>query len=323
MHFVTEHVPDVYGNQHSAVNRTIPMTLSFTKRQECKQAFGYRTTGRQMWNVPKLEDSSPCNIAHPVQCAYLETLDSNATNWNNHGCDTIKSNQTHIECICPKRELYTVLSDIHETAKYSTSYWILLGMRDEQHYLTLTRNILLWTNTISLLCSCSLVGITSMKMIRSRFRTATVLHFILCVSYALLHGAIVSQPFLIRSHTGCQTVSVCLYVAGIMITICLGCEMIVTFQILILGNSRIKIKGSLIFGLLVAFVTITAPSLLAANDAFGGDLLCLPSRESALFHTFVATMAANMLIGFIVRLLVECNIETPAFIEPLMIEQLM
>ncbi|KAF5395909.1 hypothetical protein PHET_11454 [Paragonimus heterotremus] len=108
-----------------------------------------------------------------------------------------------------------------------------------------------------------------------------------------------------------------------MTTSCLGCEMIVTFQILILGNARIKIKGSLIFCLFVAFVTITAPSILAANDAFGGDLLCLPSRESALFHTFVATMAANMLVGFIVRLLVERNIETPAFIEPLMIEQLL
>ncbi|KAF7234401.1 hypothetical protein EG68_12008 [Paragonimus skrjabini miyazakii] len=129
------------------------------------------------------------------------------------------------------------------------------------------------------------------------------------------HGSVCLDPNM--------TVSVCLYAAGIMTTSWLSCEMIVTFQILILGNSRIKIKGSLIFGLFVALVMIIVPSLLAANDAFGGDLLCLPSRESTLFHILVVTMAANMLIGFIVRLLVECNIETPAFIEPLMIEQLL
>ncbi|KAF7257260.1 hypothetical protein EG68_05378 [Paragonimus skrjabini miyazakii] len=146
MYFLTEHLPNDCGNQHSVENTTIRLTLSFNWRQECEQAFIYRTTGRRMWNVPKPDDSRPCNVAHPVRCAYLETSGSNVANWNSHGCDTMTSNQTHIKCICPKRGLYTVLSDVHETVKYNTSYWVLLGVRDEKHHLTPTRNILLGTN---------------------------------------------------------------------------------------------------------------------------------------------------------------------------------
>ncbi|KAF7255108.1 hypothetical protein EG68_10346 [Paragonimus skrjabini miyazakii] len=322
VHFLIQSFLDYSETWHSTVNNTIKLTLLFNRRQEFEQAFYYRTTGRMLWNVPNPDDLKPCNVAHPVRCAYCDTQDSNTANWNTVGCDSIKSNQTHIECVCPIRDVYTALSDTVDANVYNISYWTLFGMQDERRHSVVTRTVVLNTNAISLLCSFALLGITMFKLVRSRFRIIPLLHFILCSSFAFLHGAMLAQLFVTRSRVGCQVVSMCLYVAGITTTSWLCCEIVATFQILILGNARMKVKCNLMFGLFIPTVMIAVPSSVVDRDAFGGDLLCLPAHESFLFHIFVSTMAAVVLIGLIIRLLVECNVDTPAYMEPL-IEKLL
>ncbi|KAF7256311.1 hypothetical protein EG68_08967 [Paragonimus skrjabini miyazakii] len=323
MHFLTESFLDDSGNWYSTLNKTIKLTLLFTRRQECEQAFYYRTTGRMKWNVPEPDDLKPCNTAHPVHCTFFETKNPNPVNWNTVTCENIKPNQTHIDCICPIRDVYTVFSDTQDASVRNVSYWTLFGMRDEERHSVVTRTVVLSTNIVSMLCSFVLLGITMFKLVRSRFRSIPLLHFILCASFPFLHAAMLAQSFVLHSRVGCHVVSMCLYAAGIMTTSWLCCEMVATFQILILGNSRMKVKCNLMFGLFVPAVMITVPSLLVERNAFGGDLLCLLARESFLFHIFVGTMAVDLLIGLVVRLLVECNIETPAYLGPLIIEKLL
>ncbi|KAF6769970.1 hypothetical protein AHF37_12224 [Paragonimus kellicotti] len=202
------------------------------------------------------------------------------------------------------------------------SIWNTWGVSSEEEHNFLMRLLLLSTNTLSLSCSLLFLFTLIAYLCRRTFRDIYIIHVILCFTFILLHTTLLMVPLVGRTELGCRTVGLLLHMSGVLTTSWLFCETIALFRCFVLGDFSSTRFWTWLFGLIAPLVTVLLPVGLSRLSSHGDDLLCFPAHESFVFWSMTGSILVYLSSAIIVCLIIGCNIETPAYLKPKLIEKL-
>ncbi|THD25261.1 hypothetical protein D915_002509 [Fasciola hepatica] len=292
----------------------------------------YEATGRCLWKANEAEQThleglgSGLPLTYPVRCVFWNSTAQSSSNlngsWDSNGCSVTNTNLTHVECSCTHLSAFAVAKEPSDSGSRKP-YWLVWGIPNQQKNDFVIRLLLLTTNGISLMGSLAFLCTLIACLVRAPIKDIYMIHCLLCVSLVLLHTSLLVQPFTAHQKVGCIATSVVLQIAGMLSTGWLFCEAVALFRCFVLGDFAVKRAWVWIFGVITPAVLMILSSALSKLAYHGQDLLCLPAHESYVFWIQFGTMFCYLFCALLVCMVIGCNIETPAYIKPVMIDKLL
>ncbi|KAA3680452.1 uncharacterized protein DEA37_0012429 [Paragonimus westermani] len=324
------YVFDVYRSDGTRLtdNTLVSFMIELSEPNEYEDVYFYRTTGRRYWKARetmtahKLGKTGQLMLAYPVRCVYWTTESNGAGLWDTSGCFVATANLTHVFCTCSHASVFAVAIEPRNAEGHRRSIWNTWGVSTEEQHTSLMRVLLLSTNALSLGCSLVFLFTLIAYLCRRSFQDIYIIHVILCCTFVLLHTTLLMEPLVERTKLGCKTVGLFLHMSGVLTTSWLFCETIALFRCFVLGDFSSTRFWTWLFGLIAPLTVVLLPVGLSRLSPHGDDLLCFPAHESFVFWSMIGFILVYLSSAIIVCLIIGCNIETPAYLKPKLIEKL-
>ncbi|KAF8569307.1 hypothetical protein P879_02726 [Paragonimus westermani] len=324
------YVFDVYRSDGTRLtdNTLVSFMIELSEPNEYEDVYFYRTTGRRIWKAHEtmttheLGRTGQLMLAYPVRCVYWTTDSNGAGLWDTSGCSVATANLTHVFCTCSHASVFAVAVEPRNAEGRRRSIWNTWGVSTEEQHTFLMRVLLLSTNALSLGCSLVFLFTLIAYLCRRSFQDIYIIHVILCCTFVLLHTALLMEPLVERTKLGCRTVGLFLHMSGVLTTSWLFCETIALFRCFVLGDFSSTRFWTWLFGVIAPLTVVLLPVGLSRLSPHGDDLLCFPAHESFVFWSMIGFILVYLSSAIIVCLIIGCNIETPAYLKPKLIEKL-
>lgn len=292
----------------------------------------YELTGRGLWKAEEAKKihlkglGSALPLTYPVRCVFWNSTAQTGSSWNgswdSSGCFVTKTNLTHAECSCTHLSAFALAKEPNNQ-KIRRPYWVIWGIPDPQRNDFVIGILMLTTNGLSLISSLVFFSTMIACIIRTPIRDVYLIHCLLCASLMLLHTCLLIQPFVAHQKTSCIVTSIFIQAASMFSTGWLFCEAVALFRCFVLGDFGVKRTWIWIFGIVVPGGLVILTVGLSKLSCYGEDLLCLPAHESYVFWMQFGTIFCYLFVALLVCIIIGCNIETPAYIKPIVIDKLL
>ncbi|OON13372.1 Latrophilin/CL-1-like GPS domain protein [Opisthorchis viverrini] len=308
----------------------LKFTVRLASQNEFQDVYFYRATGRRKWKAMEtvkqneLGQGENARLAFPVRCVFWDSRNNNSDGalWNDLGCVPIGANLTHVQCACTHYSAFAVAMEPSDAPGRQRSIWITWGISDEKQHDQVLKILLLAFNALSLACSIAFLVTVIAYMVRSTFQDVYVIHIAMCIALIAFHSAWMAEPLVESSRIGCLAVSVTVHASALLTASWTLCETIALFRCFVLGDFSCKRLWMWFLGLVTPAIIVILPASLSRMENHGDDVACFPGRESYVFWTMFGTIFAYLFISIVVCLVIGCNIETPAYLKPKLIEKL-
>ncbi|KAF7255982.1 hypothetical protein EG68_06968 [Paragonimus skrjabini miyazakii] len=309
-------------------NKPVSFMIELSEPNEYEDVYFYRTTGRRGWKADatltahELGITGQLVLAYPVRCVYWTVESKDAGLWDTSGCFVTTANLTHVSCTCSHASVFAVAMEPRNAEGRKRLIWNTWGVSTEEQHKFLLKLLLLSTNILSLSCSFVFLFTLIAYLCRRTFRDIYIIHVILCFTFILLHTTLLMEPLVGRTELGCRAVGLLLHMSGVLTTSWLFCETIALFRCFVLGDFSSTRFWTWLFGLIAPLAVVLLPVGLSQLSSHGDDLLCFPAHESFVFWSMTGSILVYLCSAIIVCLIIGCNIETPAYLKPKLIEKL-
>ncbi|KAG5443891.1 hypothetical protein CSKR_100859, partial [Clonorchis sinensis] len=308
----------------------LTFSVRLASQNEFQDVYFYRVTGRRKWKAVEtvkqneLGQGENLRLAFPVRCVFWDSRMNNSDEawWNDLGCVPTGANLTHVQCACTHYSAFAVAMEPSNAPGRQRSIWITWGISDEKQHEQVLKILLLSFNALSLACSIAFLVTVITYMVRSTFQDVYVIHTAMCVALIAFHSAWIAEPFIESSRIGCLAVSMTVHASAMLTASWTLCETVALFRCFVLGDFSCKRLWMWFLGLVTPTIIVVLPASLSQMENHGDDVLCFPGRESYVFWTMFGTIFAYLFISIVVCLVIGCNIETPAYLKPKLIEKL-
>ncbi|CAH8659273.1 unnamed protein product [Schistosoma margrebowiei] len=309
---------NVNSNMTIQLNYTVPL-LHLNKYQS---VYYYETTWRMKWMAYNSEKYNKGVLANQIRCVYWDDqLDINGA-WNTDGCQIIKSTKTHVQCSCNHLSLFAVAMESEDAPYRSVPIWKAWGTKSESECTMLMNIIIFGGNGLSL--TFSIIFLLTLITVRKKASIPDICltRIGLCLCQIGFHATLLIEPLMNQYQIPCQAIGVSLNLFAILVSSWLSNEAISLFKSFVLGQLKLNYCWTWITGIVIPISLVLIPAVISKLNSHGGDLLCLPANESLEFWIMFGSMFAYTIINIIVCFTLTCNLETPAFLPPKILDRL-
>ncbi|KAA3678055.1 uncharacterized protein DEA37_0008121 [Paragonimus westermani] len=312
----------------------IRFTMPLTIPNPLHDIVSYEHTGLMKWRAEQAQtDLTTANstggwpLEHPIRCVFwnktVRMKSQTIGAWDATGCLAIWANTTHVQCECRHFSLFAVAMEPSVNSVWNRTVWETWGVHSLQIHEDVQKFILFGANALSLACTVTVLGLLLARINRYGCVDGYILRCGLIFSLMPFHTALLLQPILQYSYTGCRAAGMVISASTLVTAGLLSCHAIWLLYSFLNGVRFFKCQLSLCFlAFLIPLLQTGLRSEYHKQDHYGEGLLCLPPHNSYEFLMMYGTLVVNYLITVLTRLLYECNLETPAYQRPELIERL-
>nr|CAH8872430.1 unnamed protein product [Trichobilharzia regenti] len=310
------------GNYNNNLSIRIQYVIPLLKRNKYQSVYYYQTTGRKIWKAYKAERSND-ELANQIRCVYWKNGEIQNGEWDTSGCQIVKANLTHVQCECNHLSLFSVAMESEEASYRNPPIWKAWGLASESEMDLVMNIIIMGGNSLSLVCSV-LFLITLITVLKKTDMPDMCLTRIgLCICQIGFHATLLIEPLLNNYQITCQVIGFSMNLFSILVSSWLANETISVFKCYVSGKLKMTYCWAWTIGIFLPASLATVPTIISKASSQGGDLLCLPSRESLEFWIMFGSVFAYTIIALLTCMTLTCNIETPAFLSAYILDRLL
>ncbi|XP_018654801.1 putative long-N-terminal adhesion GPCR [Schistosoma mansoni] len=314
---------EFYTENHSYTTIQINYTVPLLRLNKYYSVYYYETTWRMKWMAYNAEKYNEGLLANEIRCVYWDDqLDTNGA-WNTNGCQIIKSTKTHVQCSCNHLSLFAVAMESEDAPYRSVPIWKAWGTKSESECTMLMNIIIFGGNGLSLTCSLILILTLIIVWKKASIPDVCLTRMGLCLCQIGFHATLLIEPLINQYQIPCQAIGVSLNLFAILVSSWLSNEAISLFKSFVLGQLKLTYCWTWITGIVIPVSLVLIPAVVSKLNSQGGDLLCLPAHESLEFWIMFGSIFAYTIINIMVCFTLTCNIETPAFLSPKILDRLL
>ncbi|CAH8673473.1 unnamed protein product [Schistosoma rodhaini] len=314
---------EFYTENHSYTTIQINYTIPLLRLNKYSSVYYYETTWRMKWMAYNAEKYNQGLLANEIRCVYWDDqLDTNGA-WNTNGCQIIKSTKTHVQCSCNHLSSFAVAMESEDAPYRNVPIWKAWGTKSESECTMLMNIIIFGGNGLSL--TCSLIFILTLIIVwkKASIPDVCLTRMGLCLCQIGFHATLLIEPLMNQYQIPCQAIGVSLNLFAILVSSWLSNEAISLFKSFVLGQLKLTYCWTWITGIVIPVSLVLIPAVVSKLNPQGDDLLCLPAHESLEFWIMFGSIFAYTIINIMVCFTLTCNIETPAFLSPKILDRLL
>ncbi|VDM35300.1 unnamed protein product [Hydatigera taeniaeformis] len=292
-------------------------TLALIRPNEFSASAEARRSDALHWKARRVEEEGLGALEYAVKCVFWDDSDIGAEGWKAHYCDVAEAHLSYVVCRCNRTGSLAVAMEYTEDDK---PFWRMAGSSSLQAYRTAKLAINLTGNLLSITALTALAAYLCRKNTLPELldQTKIKLHFV--ASLLCYHISFVLFPLLEGSEMGCCAVGLLEHFFSSTSLAWQCCNNFYTFNALINGDTRARIKLSIFVGWVTNAVIVAVIGCATSASEYGLGLMCLPTAISGYIAT--AECGLFLLVSLISCIILLCNIDAPAYLNPRVIEAL-
>ncbi|CAH8437290.1 unnamed protein product [Dicrocoelium dendriticum] len=307
----------------------LQFVIELSELNEHEATYFYRTTGRKRWKAlestmeQKVEGKGSWPLTYPVRCVRWETYVDGREMWDDACCFVTGANRSHVRCACNCLGVFAVAMEPRDAPGRRRPIWMAWGASSQLQHASWIEGLLVAINGLSAVCSLLLTFILIMFLRKTTFKGPYTIRCILSAVYVVLHAVLLSVPYTEQRHIPCVSAGLLLHLSAVLSSSWQFCEVLTLFRSFVLGNFAINGLWIWTIGLISPLIVVGLPAGLSKLKEHGEDILCLPAHESNVFWTMFGIIFTYEAASITISLVTACNLETPAYLKPKVLEQLL
>ncbi|KAK4474744.1 hypothetical protein MN116_001869 [Schistosoma mekongi] len=315
----------IITNSNNNNNDTIQLSFSipllhFNKYQS---VYYFESTWRMKWKAYKAEQYHEDELANEIRCVYLNNQFQINGKWDTNGCQIVKAEISQVQCVCNHLSVFAVAMESENASYRSIPIWKVWGLQTESQCSMIIGIIIYGGNGLSLVCS--LLFLITLVIVRktTNIQDVYLTRIGLCLCQIGFHATLFIEPLMNTYQIPCQAIGVSLNLFTILVSSWLTNEAFSLFKSFVLGKLKLTYCWAWTMGIVLPLALTLIPTITSKFSSQGGDLFCLPSRESLEFWIMFGSVFAYTVVSIMVCLTLTCNVETPAFLPPKLLDRLL
>nr|CDS31126.1 cadherin EGF LAG seven pass G type receptor 1 [Hymenolepis microstoma] len=290
-------------------------TINLIVKNEFKEGAAARRTDCLHWKAKKVEETGEGLMEYEVKCVYWD--EENGNGWNSEQCSVMKSNLTYTVCRCNGTGSFAVVMSYPDE---DDSFWKMAGAVSLKWYKLIKLILNVATNSISVAALAVLAIYLSWKNTLPELRDHTKVKLNLTMAFIAYHLCFMIFPLLEEIEVLCKTVGALehFFTCAALGWQCLNNCYI--FNALINGKLKSSWKMSIFIAWFVNAAIVAVVTCSTSASDYGTGLMCSPTGLSS----YIAMVESGLflLISLAACTIMLCNIDTPAYLNPRVIEAL-
>lgn len=289
--------------------------ISLIVPNEYKEGALSRRTDSIHWKAKLIEETGDGVMEYEVKCVFWDEASGNQ--WNSKPCFVLESNLTYTVCRCNVTGTFAVAMSYPIE---DDSFWKVAGADSLETYKKVKFILNIAGNTISIASLVVLMLYLSRKNTIPELRDHTKVKVNLTLAYIGYHLCFIIFPLVESIEVGCKFVGAMEHFFTFASLGWLCVNNCYIFNALINGKLRMRMRMSfiIVWFLNALIVTIIACSTSASD--YGTGLMCLPTGLSSYVTITEAGLFLLISIGACIVML--CNVDAPAYLNPRIVEAL-
>ncbi|KAH8868721.1 Cadherin EGF LAG seven-pass G-type receptor 1 [Schistosoma japonicum] len=311
------------NNNNSNNNVQLSFSLPLLRFNKYQSVYYYETTWRMKWKAYKAEQYHEDQLANEIRCVYLNNQFDINGKWDTNGCQIVKAEISQVQCVCTHLSVFAVAMESEDASYRSIPIWKVWGLETESQCSMIINIIIYGGNGLSLVCS--LLFLITLIIVRksTSIQDIYLTRIGLCLCQIGFHATLFIEPLMNKYQIPCQAIGVSLNLFTILVSSWLTNEAFSLFKSFVLGRLKLTYCWAWTMGIVVPLALTLIPTITSKFRSQGGDLFCLPSRESLEFWIMFGSMFAYTIVTIMVCFTLTCNVETPAFLQPKLLDKLL
>ncbi|VDN97474.1 unnamed protein product [Rodentolepis nana] len=299
----------------SVENTLYDYTINLLIKNEFKESATARRTDCLHWKAKSVEETGEGLMEYEVKCVYWD--EKNGSRWNSEQCSVIKSNVTYTVCRCNGTGSFAVAMSYPDD---DDSFWKTAGAVSQEWYELLKLFLNIATNSISAASLVVLALYLSWKNTLPELRDHTKVKLNLTMAFIGYHLCFMIFPLLEEIEVLCKIIGALehFFTCAALGWQCLNSCYI--FNALINGKLRSSWKMNICIAWVVNAVIVSVIACSTSASDYGTGLMCSPTGLSS--YIAMAESSLFLLVSLAACTILLCNIDTPAYLHPKIIEAL-
>nr|VZI34591.1 unnamed protein product [Spirometra erinaceieuropaei] len=281
-----------------------------------------RITDAMHWKAKEIASVGSSEMEFGVQCVYWNESSTSPDNrWDPSICTKVTGSLTSVTCRCKHAGIFAVAMESPEFGGHPESYWKVVGAPSLRVFNLVKVCLNAGGNSLSFFALISLFVYLYKKQTESELAGQNKIKINFTLALAIYHLTFMLIPFLEQFKTGCLLTSILLHLFGSAYLAWHACQCFYLFGALINGSLANRINLYIFIGWIISSITVLIVCATSAAD-YGLGRLCLPAAESSAMYVFISQTAFWLFLSLVCCFILLCNVDTPAYLKPLIIEAL-
>ncbi|VDN15102.1 unnamed protein product [Dibothriocephalus latus] len=288
-------------------------------QNEYKAVAFARINDAMHWKARETAAVGSSEMEFGVQCVHWKGAPDN--HWDPSVCTQVTGSLTSVTCRCKQAGIFAVAMESPEFGGHPASYWWVAGAPSLRVFNLLKVCLNAGGNSLSFLALISLCVYLYKKETEPELVGQNKIKINFTLALAGYHLIFMFIPFLEQFRAGCLFSSLGLQLFGSAYLAWHMCQCFYLFGALINGTLANTIKLYIFIGWIVGPVIVFIDCVSSFDD-YGLGRLCLPGPESASMFVYICQAAILLLLSIVCCFILLCNVDTPAYLKPLIVEAL-
>lgn len=307
----------------------VEIALSLATRNEYRDVAFTRKTDRKHWLAKQVAETGSHDMEYQVICAFWdERIPDDASpsfqvrKWNTSICSVLGINLQTVSCKCPRTGTLVVGMESELSGKFEESFWKVSGAPDNRTYQLLKIGINCTGNAISLILLITLfIYIAQKKSVKDLKGYLRIKQNYL-VALMIFHLTFLIFPLVEYIKLGCQSVGILMHLSLTSTLAWNGCQCFYLFGSLINGSLPVSLKIYVAYGWIVNILMVFITACVTSIEDYGMGIMCLPVKHSVTMNILGGAAISFLSLAILCSLILLCNIDTPAYLKPHVVEVL-
>lgn len=289
-------------------------TISLLKKNEYTEGAQARRTDSMKWKALMVENDGNGLMEYEVKCVYWDT---EAKAWSDERCFVLESNMTYTVCRCNCTGSFAVAMAYPD---YDDSFWKVAGANSLEAYEEAKLIINLAGNILSGIALVVLAVYLSRKNTLPELKDHIRIKLNFTVAFISYHLCFMLFPLIEEIEIGCKVIGILEHFFSSAVLAWQSINNCFIFNALVNGRLRARLRLSFCVGWVVNALVVILVACFTSGRDYGARLMCLPTGMSS--YLAIATLSLFLFVSIITCIILLCNVDAPAYLNPRVIEAL-
>lgn len=292
-------------------------TLALNRPNEYSDSAIARRSDTLHWKARLVEENGHGPMEYAVKCVFWDDTDVCSRCWTADYCAVAEAHLSYVVCQCNTTGSLAIAMRYTEN---DGSFWKKAGSSSLKSYETAKLAINLTGNSLSIIALTALVVYLCRKNTLPDLQDHIKIKLNLIVALFCYHICFMLFPLLEETEVGCRIIGLLEHFFSSTVLAWQFCNTFYIFNALLNGQLRARFKLSLFIGWIANAVVVVVTACATSASEYGMGLMCLPTGISG--YIAITQAAFFLLISLVSCIILLCNIDAPAYLNPRAIEAL-